>query len=100
MVCVLVLSCFDHVRLFLTLWTAACQAPLPMGFSREEYRSGLSFPTPGYLPDLRIKLLHLLHWQVDSLPLHHRITCYQKLKNAFSSSVPIQEQSFENAFLL
>ena len=44
-------------------------------------------------------LLRLLHWQADSLPLHHRITCYQKLRNTFSSSVPIQQQSFENAFL-
>ena len=42
------LSC---VRLFVTLWTAACQAPLSMGFSRQEYWSGLSFPSPGDLPD-------------------------------------------------
>jgi len=29
----------------------ACQAPLPMGFSRQEYQSGLPFPSPGDLPD-------------------------------------------------
>ena len=34
-----------------TPWTAACQAPPSMGFSRQEYRSGLSFPSPGDLPD-------------------------------------------------
>ena len=34
-----------------TLWTVACQAPLPMGFSRQEYWSGLPFPSPGDLPD-------------------------------------------------
>ena len=34
-----------------TPWTAACQAPLLMGFSRQEYQSGLPFPSPGDLPD-------------------------------------------------
>ena len=32
-------------------WTVACQAPLSMGFSRQEYWSGLPFPSPGDLPD-------------------------------------------------
>ena len=35
----------------MTPWTAACQAPLSMGFSRQEYWSGLPFPSPGDLPD-------------------------------------------------
>ena len=38
-----------------TPWTVACQAPLSMGFPRQEYWSGLSFPTPGDLPDPGIK---------------------------------------------
>ena len=42
---------FSHVRLFATPWTAVCQAPLSMEFSRQEYWSGLPFPTPGDLPD-------------------------------------------------
>ena len=52
-------------------WTAARQAPLSMGLPRQEYWSGLLFPSP------RLSLtqglnLHLLHWQVeDSLPLSH-----------------------------
>ena len=46
-----VLSCFSHVRLFVTLWTAAHQAPLCTGFSRKEYRSGLPFPSPRDLPN-------------------------------------------------
>ena len=33
----------------------ACQAPLSMGFSRQEYQSGLPFPSPGYLPDSGFK---------------------------------------------
>ena len=36
---------------FATPWTVACQAPLSMGFSRQEYWSGLSFPSPGDLPN-------------------------------------------------
>ena len=49
------LSCFSRVRFFATPWTAASQAPLSMGFSRQEYWSGLPFPSPGDLPDPKIK---------------------------------------------
>ena len=45
----------SRVRLFATLWTVALQAPLSMGFSRQEYWSGLPFPSPGDLPDPGIK---------------------------------------------
>ena len=41
----------SRVRLFATLWTVAQQAPLSMGFSRQEYWSGLPFPSPGDLPN-------------------------------------------------
>ena len=41
----------SRVRLFATPWTAAYQAPLSVGFSRQEYWSGLPFPSPGDLPD-------------------------------------------------
>ena len=41
----------SHVQHFATLWTVALQAPLSMGFSRQEYCSGLPFPSPGDLPD-------------------------------------------------
>ena len=46
----LLLSCFSHIWLLVTLWTVAHQAPLSMGFSRQEYWSGLPFPPPGDLP--------------------------------------------------
>ena len=39
-------SCVSHVRLCETLWTAAHQAPLSTGFSKQEYWSGLPFPSP------------------------------------------------------
>ena len=41
----------SHVRLFATPWTVARRAPLSMGFPRQEYWSGLPFPSPGDLPD-------------------------------------------------
>ena len=56
----LLLSCFSRVQLFVTLWTVAHKAPLSMGFSRQEYRSGL--PCPGIFPTqgLNLHLLRLL----------------------------------------
>ena len=47
--CASVLSHFRYVQLFVTPWTVVCQAPLPMGFSRQEYWSGLPCPPPGDL---------------------------------------------------
>ena len=43
-------SPFSSVQLFVTPWTIACQAPLSMGFSRQEYWSGWPCPSPGDLP--------------------------------------------------
>ena len=51
--------------------TIAHQAPLSMGFPRQEYWSGLPFPSPGDLPNPGSNP-HLLHWLVDSLPLSHQ----------------------------
>ena len=48
----------SHVRLFAIPWTVAYQVPPPMGFSRQEYWSGLPFPSAGDLPDPGIELLH------------------------------------------
>ena len=53
------LSSFSCVRLFVTPWTVGCQAPLSMGFSRQEYWSGLPFPSPGNLPDPGIEPAYL-----------------------------------------
>ena len=55
--CTCVLSCFNRVQLFVTLWTVAYQVPLSMGFSRQKYWSGLPCPHPGDLPDPGIKPL-------------------------------------------
>ena len=57
----------SRVRLFVTPWTVAYQAPPSMGFSRQGYWSGLSFPSPGDLPNLGIELWSLA-LQADALP--------------------------------
>ena len=81
---------------FTTPWTVTRQAPLSKGFSRQEYWSRLPFPTPGDLPNPGIKL-HLLHWQVDSLPLSHQgnpYTWYDAAKNVhYLCALPISTDS-------
>ena len=49
----------SRVRLFVTPWTVAYQALLSVGFSRQEYWSGLPFPSPGDLPDPGIEPMSL-----------------------------------------
>ena len=56
-VCVFALS---HVRLFVTLWTAVHQAPLSMGFSRQQHWNELPFPSSGDLPNPGIEPRSLL----------------------------------------
>ena len=67
---------FTYIWRFMTPWTVAHQAPLSMGFSRQEYWSGLPFPIPGDPPNPGTKPAclaspALAHWQSDSLPLCH-----------------------------
>ena len=68
--CICVLNGFSCVWLFAIPWMVACQPPLSIGFSRQEYWRGLPclqgiFPTQG----LNLRLLCLLYWEVGSLPL-------------------------------
>ena len=69
-VCVCVLS---YLQLSSSPWTTACQAPLSMEFSKQAYWSGLPFLIQRVFLTQRSSphLLHLPHWQADSLPLHH-----------------------------
>ena len=71
-VCVLIR--FSRFRLFATPWTVARQGPLSMGFSMQEYWSGLLCPPPGDLPDSGIETASPTApaLQVDSLLLTHR----------------------------
>ena len=68
-----VLSHFSRVQPFATLWTVAPQAPQSMGFSRQEYWSGLPYSPPGSLPGPGIKLISPASSasQEDSSPLSH-----------------------------
>ena len=73
-ICVLVCVCVHShtsslscAQIFLTSWTVRYQAPLSMGFSRQEYWSGLPFASPGDLPDPGIEPCYPI-LQADSLP--------------------------------
>ena len=65
--CAVVLSCLSHVQLFETPWTVARQAPLSIGFSRQEYWRGSPCPLPGNLPNPGIETRSPT-LQADSLP--------------------------------
>ena len=65
------LSLFSHVQLFVTPWTIACQAPLSMGFSGQEYWSGLSCPPPGDLPDPGMEPMSLCVSCIGRWVLYH-----------------------------
>ena len=72
--CVCVLSC---VHLFATPWTMACQAPLSVGFPRQEYWSGLPCFPPGDLPDPGTEPA-APDLQEESLPLSHCGSPYKR----------------------
>jgi len=70
----------------MTLWTVACQAPLSLGSSKQEYWSGLPFPSPGDLPNPGIEPRSPAS-QADSLPTElHRKPC--KLGRDFNGEEP------------
>ena len=69
-VCVCVCELLSCVQLFVIPWTTVRQALLTMEFSRQEYWSGLPFPSPGHLPNPGVEPMSPT-WQVDSLSLSH-----------------------------
>ena len=79
-------SRFSHVRLFVTPWTVGCQAPLSMGFSRQEYWSGLPFSPPGDLPNPRI--WEYYNWQaIHSNPRMLISLLFERTPNQTHSSL-------------
>ena len=108
-VCCAVLS---HVWLWVSTWTVARQAPLSMGFSRQEYCSGCRARLQGIFPtqELNPWLLHLLHcgrilycWATGGIPTHKGISCqshwsFQSFHNVASLSCKFpmpEEDSFK-----
>ena len=89
-------QCAQSCLILCDPWTVAHQAPLSMGIPRQEYGSGLPFPSPGNLPDPC-----LLHWQADSLL--HSIEQKKKKKNTlqnigylyYNSTIIIQKYQYD-----
>ena len=77
-------SCQIVSNSFVIPWTVACQAPLSMGFPRQEYWSGLPFSSPRDLPNPSLNPC-LLHWQATSLPLSPQRCPYWIYNYQFSS---------------
>ena len=71
------LNRFSLVQLFVSPWTVAHQAPLSTGFSRQEYWSGLPFPSPGDFLNPGIEPVSRA-LQADSLPLSHQGSPFPK----------------------
>ena len=82
-----VLSCFSHVWLFVMLWTVACQAPLSMGFSRQEYWSRVSCSPSEDLPDQGIESVYLKSPALTGGFLTTSST-WEALKYMYSGSIP------------
>ena len=82
-----------HVRLCTTPWTVALQAPLSMEFSRQEYWSGLPFPSPGHLPDPRIEPASSA-LQVDSLPPSHQGSLHVKYCFSLNTGITLPGEMF------
>ena len=77
--CYAVFTCFSSVRLLVILWIIACQAPLSMGFFRQEYWSGLPCPPPGDLPDPGIEPTYCIahgYFTAEPPGKPHIHTCY------------------------
>ena len=76
----------SRVRLFATPWTVAYQVSPSIGFSRQEYQSGLPFPSPGYLPNAGIEPRSpSLH--ADNLPSEPPGRCLRFRQNNYKSSL-------------
>ena len=102
--CTCVLS---HVQLFSAPWTVACQTPLSMVFSRQEYWRGLPFPTPGDLPDPEIEptspespaltagfFYHWVTWEAPKMTSHEGCEYHESTScSVLSDSVQLHDLS-------
>ena len=99
-----ILSCFSCVQHFVTLWTIAHQAPLSLGFSRQEYWSGLPFPSPGDLPNPGIEPTPLMSPTLAGIIFITSITLeaqkYIEVHISFQISVFISSDKYSQVGLL
>ena len=77
-----VVSLLSRVQLFVTPWTVACQACLSMGFSRQEYRSGLPFPS---------EINVVLGGKDDFLKESHEFAAHSQVALVVKTQLPMQE---------
>ena len=84
----------SRVRLAATPWTAAYQAPLSMGFARQEYWSGVPFPSPKPTP----RHFSLMAYHFSFLP-NHIFLFLISLANGFSKSSAFLKSQIRNAFV-
>ena len=87
-----VVQSLGRVPLFVTPWTLARQAPLPMEFSRQEYWSGLPFPLPGDLPDPGI--------EPESLAFPALAGWFFTARATWEDQSPLQQSVITNVSLL
>ena len=80
---------FNYVQLFVIQWTVTCQAPLSMGFSRQEYWSVLPFPSPGDLPYLYSTISFFLSMSFKYVSLSYTLT-------GEGNGTPLQYSCLEN----
>ena len=87
-----------HIQLFETPWTVASQAPLSMGFSRQETGVGSHFLLQGVslTQGLNLHLWRLLHWQAGSLPLRHLGSPRHDVRP--SEALPFQGQELQQIY--
>ena len=91
--------CSVHVWLFATLWTIARQASLSVGFSRQEYWSGLPLPSPGNLPYPEIEPVSLCitggfftRWTIGEAVTHPIFSAYLLLFHLYSNDSNLYHQ--------
>ena len=87
---VCMLSCFSHVQLFVNPWTAACEAPLSVGFPRQEFWTGWPCHLPGDLRDPGIKPTSALAggFSTAELPGKPQDVCIKYSLNTGPCSLP------------
>ena len=102
-----VFSRFSHVQLFATLWIVPHQAPLAVGFSRQEYRSGFPCPSPSIsVRSDQIRsvaqscptLCNPMNHSTPGLPVHHQLseftqTHVHRISDAIQPSHPLSSPS-------